>query len=89
MPALVLDAVDEMPVVETRTATGALAHVEADRVDDVQAAAGRGCRAPDGAGVVGDLRMQEDDLEARLPQHGHAAAGRRAQCDWPGSRSQA
>ena len=47
VPALVLDAVDEVPVVEPGAAARRLPHVEADRVDDVQPASGRGGRAAD------------------------------------------
>ena len=78
VPARVLDAVDEMPVVEPCAPPRPLAHVEADRVHDVQAAAG-GCRgAPDRTRVVRDLRMQQHDLEARLARDRQAAGGRRA-----------
>ena len=59
---VVLD-VEARPIVEARAAAGFFGDVKAQRMDEVQRAACGDTGAAYVAGVVGDFRVDEDDLE--------------------------
>ena len=66
LPALVLPAIHEIPVVQAGPTPGFLRHVEPDRMNDVQSAAARRRGAPNISGVVGNLRIQQHDVKMWL-----------------------
>ncbi len=66
LPALVLSAIDEVPVVQAGPTPGFFRHVETDRMNDVQSAAARRRGAPDISCVVGNLRIQQHDVKMWL-----------------------
>ncbi len=62
-PRRVLDAIDEVPVVETSAAARLFIHIESDGVHDVQSAAKRRGRSTDVPSVVGDFGFEEDQVQ--------------------------
>ena len=67
LQAFIVAHPDQVPVVQTRPAHGALGYVKAQGADQMQPAAGGGAGAGDIAAVLRDLRLDEDDV-----QHGTA-----------------
>lgn len=55
--------IDQMPVVQSRALDGAVRDVEAQRLDQMQHRAGRGTGTGDIAGVLRDLRRDENDVQ--------------------------
>ena len=51
------------PVVEAGAAHRALAHREAERLDEMQFGADRGAGARDVAGVLRNLRLEQNDVQ--------------------------
>src|SRR6185295_14557980 len=72
IPRVVLAHVETGPVVEAGAPAGLLVGIEPQRADEPEGTPGRDAGAPDVAGVVGDLRLVQDDLE----QGGRRSRGR-------------
>lgn len=52
-----------LPVVQPRALETAVGHREAERLDEVERAAGDGAGAGDVASVLGDLRLEKYDVD--------------------------
>jgi len=65
VPGLMVTHIQPRPVVKTRATTGLLGGVKAQRVNQVQRAAGRDAGAADVARVVGDFGFMQNHMKHR------------------------
>jgi hypothetical protein len=70
----VLNAINQMPVVKSGSASRLVVHRETDRMHDVQTTAKRGRSATNVPRVVWDFRVQKDDVQERRARHRFASA---------------
>ena len=59
--------VDQIPVIQSAALDRPVGDIEAERPDEMEAGPGGGAGARDGARVVGDLRLDQYDIEHSSP----------------------